>query len=175
MSRLTTLSSNAIKAMYGSETDQALIMLLTIYDPATNQPVLRLSDSFTGRLNSLTTDTEIVYGVTSRSSDYLFLPMQITLPTEQETGVGTCSVNLNYASPEAITLIRTQLTKPTKVLLELVLSGSTNTVEATFPDFYITSVNYSAEQISLNLEMISLSREPFPCYSFTPGYFPGLF
>jgi hypothetical protein len=176
MSRLTRLSSQAIRAMYGSETDQALIMLLTVYDPVNNTAIVgRMADSFTGRLPALTTDEEIVYGVTSRSNDFYFLPMEITLPGEQETGAGQCSITLNYASPDLIAAIRTTLTKPTKILLELVLSGSPDTVEASFSDFYITSVNYDAQKISLSLDMISLSREPFPCFNFTPGYFPGLF
>jgi hypothetical protein len=162
--------------MYGSETDQALIMLLTIYDPSNPTQIIgRMSDSFIGRLSSLTTDSEIMYGVQSRGNEYYFLPMEISLPSEQETGVGQCSITLNYTSPELISTIRSSITKPTKILIELVLSGSPNTVEATFSDFYITSVNYNAEKISLSLDMVNLSREPFPCFSFTPGYFPGLF
>jgi hypothetical protein len=176
MSRLTRLSPQAIRAMYGSETDQALIMLLTVYDPVNNTSIVgRMSDSFINRLPALTTDSEIVYGVTSRSNDYYFIPMEITLPSEQETGVGQCGITLNYASPDLIAAVRTAITKPTKILLELVLSGSPDTVEASFSDFYITSVTYDAQKISLSLDMINLSREPFPCYSFTPGYFPGLF
>lgn len=175
MSRLSTLSPNAIKAMFSTETDQTLIMLLTVYKPDSSIPLLRLADNFTGRLDSLTTDTEVVYGTQSRSQNFLFLPMQITLPTEQETGVGQFGITFNYASPEAVAIIRNDLTKPTKVLLELVLSSSPDTVEVSFADFYITSATYNAQQINLSLDMISLSREPFPCYGFTPAYFPGLF
>jgi len=176
MSRLTRLSPQAIRAMYGSETDQALIMLLTVYDATDNSTIIgRMADGFTGRLPALTTEAEIVYGVTSRSNDYYFIPMEITLPGEQETGVGQCSITINYAAPDLIAAIRAGITKPTKILLELVLSGSPDTVEASFADFYITSVNYDAQKISLSLDMINLSREPFPCFSFTPGYFPGLF
>jgi len=175
VSRLTSLSANAIRAMYGSETDQGLITLITIYDPITNVVAYRLADSYTGRLASVTTDQEIIYGVTSRSNEYSFLPMQITLPSENDTGLGQCNIVLNYAMPEVIVLIRSKLFKPTKVLIELVLSGSPNTVEVSFTDFSITSVGYNAQQITLNLEMVSLIREPFPCYNFTPGYFPGLF
>jgi len=176
MSRLTRLSPQAIRAMYGSETDQAIIMLLTVFDPVNNIAVVgRIADSFIGRLPALTTELEIVYGVTSRGNDYYFLPMEIALPGEQEAGVGQCSITLNFASPDLIAQIRNTLTKPTKILIELVLSGSPDTVEASFADFYITSVSYDADKISLSLDMINLSREPFPCYNFTPGYFPGLF
>lgn len=176
MSRLTSLSQNAVQAMFSTETTEQLVMLITVENPNNaSLPALRLADTFTTRLTSLTTDTEIIYGVTSRGNDYIFLPLQITLPTEQDTGVGNYSIILNYADPEIIRMIRTELTKPAKVLLELVLGSTPDRVEVSFSDFYITSVNYSAQQITLNLEMVSLSREPFPCYNFTPGYFPGLF
>jgi hypothetical protein len=177
MSRLTSLSPQAIRAMYSSETDQDLIALLTIYDPNTPTTVLfRFADTYTTRLADQTTDQEIVYGVTSNSNEYSFLPFQVTLPTEQDTGMGQCSIIISYALPEAIAVIRDGLfNKPAKVLIQYVLSGTPDVVEVSFIDFYITSVNYSAQQITLNLDMISLSREPFPCFNFTPGYFPGLF
>lgn len=174
MSRLSSLSPAAIKAMYASETDEQLIMLLTIYDPTTSAP-FRLADGFTGRLLNLTTDSEVIYGVTSRTNDYVFLPMQISLPSEQNTGVGEFSVTLNFVSPEVVTLIRSNLIGPTKILLELILSNSPNTVEASFSNFYITNVSYNSESVTLNMSMISYNVEPFPSYNFTPSYFPGLF
>jgi len=180
MSRINTLSSAAIKAMFSSETDQQLIMLFTIFDPngstdpaAATTPV-RLADGYTGRL-SATTDAEVIYGVTSRSNEFVFLPMQLNLPSEQETGVGECSITLNYVTPEAIELIRTHLFSQTKVLIELVLSSTPNYVEASFSEFYINNVTYNAEAITLNLSMVSYNKEPFPSFNFTPSYFPGLF
>lgn len=176
MSRLTRLSPEAIRAMFSSESDQTLIMLLTIYDPADeSQVVFRFADNYTQRISSLTTEAEVVYGVPSRAQDYVFLPMDVSLPSEQDTGVGACNLTLQYVTREAIELIRTELNKPTKVQLELVLSGSPDTVEAVFPGFYITSATYNADSIKFDLTMINYAREPFPCYNFTPSYFPGLF
>lgn len=189
MSRLSTLSASAIKAMFSSETDERLIMLITIFDPnSPATPVIRLADGYTQRLTQnnpgdipgqpVTTDSDVIYGVVSRNHNYVFLPMEIQIPGEQETGLGNCSIVLQYVTPEAVELIRTQLNGPAKVSIELVLAGSTsspNNVEASFPGFYITNVTYSAESINLDLTMIDYAREPFPCYSFIPSYFPGLF
>lgn len=176
MSRLSTLSAAAIRAMFSSETDENIIMLLTIYDPTnTSQVAFRLADSYTQRIESLTTDAEVVYGVPSRGENFVFLPMNIGLPAEQDTGVGTCTLTLQYVTREAIELIRTELTKPTPVKIELVLSGSPGVVEAVFPGFYITGATYNADSINFELTMINLAREPFPCYNFIPSYFPGLF
>lgn len=173
MSRLSSLSSSAVKAMFSSETQESVIMLLTVYDPTTNSPIIRLADSFTKRISE--TADDVIYGVTSRSTDFSFLPMEISLPTEQDTGAPSCSISLKYVTTEAISLVRTQLTKPTKILIEMVLSGSPDTVEASFPGFYITSATYNAESINFELSMISYAVEPFPAFNFTPSYFPGLF
>jgi hypothetical protein len=175
MSRLNSLSQSAIKAMFASETSEALILLITITDPTDPANPIRLADGFTGRLASLTTDTEVYYGVTSNSHDYLFLPMQLNLPGEQETGAAQCSLTLNFVTKEAIQLIREKLTSPVDVQIDLVLSSTPDHVEASFAGFKITNVSYNADQITFDLNMVSLSREPFPCFTFTPANFPGLF
>lgn len=175
MSRLSSLSPQAIKAMFSSETDEQLITLLTIQDPAQPNIPVRLADSFTQRITGLTTDDEVIYGVVSRGLNYLFLPMEITLPSEEDAGVGRCNIVFNFVTPEAIKLVRENLLNPTRVTLELILASSPNTVEAIFSGFYIVSASYNAQSITLELDMIDYSREPFPCYNFTPNYFPGLF
>ena len=180
MSRLGRLSPAAIKAMFSSETDEQLIMLLTVFDPngssdpaAATTPI-RLSDNYTQRL-SATTDDEVIYGVVSNSNEYMFIPMTLNLPNDQETGPGDCTITLNFVTPETITVIRDHLRVRTKVLIELVISSNLNYVEATLQDYYITSATYNAETVTLNLGMVSYNTEPFPSFSFTPSYFPGLF
>jgi len=180
MSRLNSLSQSAVRAMFASETPEALILLVTITNPADPTTPIRLADGYTNRITSLTTDTDVIYGVTSTinggiSRDYLFLPMQIALPGEEEAGSAQCSLVLNFVTKEAIELIRYHLTSPVSVQIDLVLASSPNTVEASFSGFKITNVTYNADQITFDLNMVSLSREPFPCFTFTPANFPGLF
>lgn len=175
MSRLNSLSQSAIRAMFASETQEALILLITITDPANANVPVRLADSYTGRLSSLTTEDEIIYGVHSNGHDYVFIPMQLTLPGEQEAGAAQCNLTLNFVTKEAIQLIRERLTSPVEVQIDLVLSGSPDHIETSFSGFRITNVTYNADQITFDLNMVSLSREPFPCFSFTPANFPGLF
>lgn len=179
MSRLNSLSQSAIKAMFSSETPEALILLITITNPADLANPVRLADGYTNRISSLTTDTDVVYGVTSTisgtSKDYIFLPMQLALPGEEEAGASQCSLVLNFVTKEAIDLIRTHLTSPVSVQIDLVLASSPNTLETSFSGFKITNVTYNADQITFQLNMVSLNREPFPCFTFTPANFPGLF
>jgi hypothetical protein len=96
------------------------------------------------------------------------------LPSEPDSGVSVASIAINDVTRYVVPLIRT-LRKPPKILLELVLNKTPNVVEVVFTDFYISSFTYSADSVSGELSMINFDREPFPQFSFTPQYFPGLF
>lgn len=173
MSRLTTMSPEAIRAIFSPEADSDLLFLLTIYDPANPATVVaRICDGFTKRISE--TADEVVYGVTSRGADFVFLPMEISLPTEEEAQAPRCSIVLRDVTRYVIPIIRT-ITGPPTVKMELVLSKTPDTVEATFTGFYISSFSYNADSVTADLSMIDYEREPFPMHSFTPAYFPGMF
>ncbi len=173
MSRLTTMSPDAIRAIFSPEADSDLLFLLTIYDPINPSTVVaRLSDGFTKRISE--TADEVVYGVTSRSQDFIFLPMEISLPTEEEAQAPRCSIILRDVTRYVIPIVRT-IVGPPSVKMELVLSKTPDTVEASFAGFYISNFSYNADSVTADLSMIDYEREPFPMHSFTPAYFPGMF
>jgi hypothetical protein len=173
MSRLTTMSPEAIKAVFSPDADADLIFLLTIYNPASpSQVVARLADGFTQRISE--TDTDVIYGVKSNGSDFIFLPMEIGLPTEEEAQAPRCSITLHDVTRYVTPIIRT-ITAPPPIKMELVLSKTPNIVEVSFDGFYINSFTYNANSVTASLSMIDLEREPFPAHSFTPRYFPGMF
>lgn len=175
MSRLSTMSPEAIKAVFSSETDSDLILLFTVFDPDNpNQVIARFCDGYTQRLETLTTDEQVVYGIVSRGNNFIFLPIQITLPGEDEANTQQASITIYDVTQYVVPIMRT-LTGPPKVLMEMVLSKSPDTVEISFNNFYISNFKYNAESVSINLSMIDYSVEPFPQYSFTPNIFPGLF
>jgi hypothetical protein len=167
------MSPEAIRAIFSPEADSDLLFLLTIYDPANPSTVVaRLADGFTQRLSE--TSDEIIYGVMSRTQEFMFLPMEISLPTEDEAQAPRCSLILRDVTKYVIPIIRT-ITGPPKVKMELVLSKTPDTVEASFSGFYISSFTYNADSVTADLSMIDYEREPFPMHAFTPAYFPGMF
>jgi len=173
MSRLTSMSPAALKAVFSPEADDDLITLLTIYNPDNETQVLaRIADGFTQRISE--TDDEVVYGVVSNGMEYIFVPMQLSLPSEDEAQAPRCSIVLNDVTRYVTPLIRT-ITSPPRIRLELVLSKTPDVVEVSFSDFYINSFTYNAESVTADLAMIDYEREPFPMHSFTPRYFPGMF
>ena len=175
MSRLNTMSQAAIAALFSPDAQSTLITLLTIYDPNDDTTVLlRIADNYTQRLSDASTDADISYGIISRSTNFYFLPMEVTLPSEEANTAPRCSIVLTDVTKQVVPIIR-QISGPPRVKIELVLNSSPDTVEVSFDKFYLSSISYNANQVTAELSMIDFAVEPFPAYSFTPKYFPGLF
>ena len=174
MSRVSSMTAEAIRTVFSPDADADLFMLLTIYDPANPQVVvMRICDGYTQRISE--TDDDVVYGVVGPTGhSFTFIPMQITLPQEDEAQAPKCSITFNDVTRFATPLIRT-ITGPPKVLLQLVLSSSPSVVEVSFDGLYIDSFTYNADSVVASLSMIDYEREPFPMHTFSPKYFPGLF
>jgi hypothetical protein len=167
------MSPQAIRAVFSPESDADLFFLLTIYDPDNpSEVVMRLSDGYTKRISE--TADEVIYGLTSRGHDFTFLPIEVSLPTEEEAQAPRCSLVLHDVTRQAMPIVRS-ISGPPKVTLELVLSKTPDIVEASFAGFYISNFSYNSDSITAELSMIDYEREPFPMHSFTPAYFPGMF
>jgi hypothetical protein len=167
------MSPNALKAVFSPDSDDDLIILLTVYDPDNESNVIaRLSDGYTKRISE--NESDVIYGVTSNGFDYTFLPMEISLPSEDEAQAPRCSIVMYDVTRYLTPIIRT-ITSPPRIKLELVLSKSPDVIEVSFSDFFISNFTYNAESVSAELSMIDYEREPFPSHSFTPQYFPGMF
>ncbi len=167
------MSPSALKAVFSPDSDDDLIILLTIYDPSNEtQVIARIADGYTKRISE--TESDVMYGVTSNGNDYMFLPMEITLPSEDEAQAPRCSIVMYDVTRYLTPIIRT-ITAPPRIKMELVLSKTPDVVEVSFSDFYISNFTYNADSVSAELSMIDYEREPFPKDSFTPQYFPGMF
>lgn len=167
------MSPNALKAVFSPDSDDDLIILLTVYDPLNDtQVIARLADGFTKRISE--TESEVFYGVTSNGFDYTFLPMEISLPSEDEAQAPRCSIVMHDVTRFLTPIIRT-ITAPPRIKLELVLTKSPDVVEVSFTDFYINNFSFTADSVTADLTMIDYEKEPFPMHSFTPRYFPGMF
>jgi hypothetical protein len=167
------MSPNALKAVFSPDSDDDLIILLTIYNPENESEVIfRLADGYTKRISE--TADEVFYGVTSNGNDYTFLPMEISLPSEDEAQAPRCSIVMHDVTRYLTPIIRT-IVGPPRIKLELVLSKSPDVVEVSFSDFYISNFTYNSDTVNADLAMVDYEREPFPMHSFTPRYFPGMF
>lgn len=205
MSRLTSLSPAALKAMFSPDADDTLMSLLTLTGSGIVQPV-RLVDNYTHRFEYLngtqmtvtviatnvsstftyaSTDAIIkdainsdidnpIYGTISNSRPFIFLPYNLTLPTEEQAAAPRCSITINDVSRLMIPILR-PLQAPPLVSISLVLSNTPDAVEVNFPDFLMGGISYNASSITAELTVESLATEPFPSGTFTQSNFQGLF
>lgn len=174
MSRLATMSAAAVEALFAAESNDTLVLLVRIYDPDTGEVIARIADNYTQRITDLTTDLDLVYGIVSNGNEYIFLPVEITLPSESQDGSSKFSLTINDVTQHLTPLIRT-ISGPPQVELDIVLKSQPNIVEAQFKDFFVSSISYNSNTVSCEMSMINYQVEPFPVYSFTPKYFRGLF
>jgi len=173
LSRLSTLSGNAIAQMLSPDAQDSLAVLLTFTGAGIVTPV-RIADSYTGRIAGLTTDDEVVHGMVSRGNNFIYLPFQITMPDEQVASAPRCQITMFDVTRYLVPVLRT-ITNPPNVLLELVMRGTPDTVEISFSGFQMGGISYNKDQITAELVVQSLAAEPFPAHTFTPSFFPGLF
>lgn len=167
----TSLTSETLRAMFAAETGYYPILLLTISHPNLATP-LRISSDATQRL--AVSDTDIVYGTSSRGLDFVFLPLSLNLPVDSEQEAPRTTISMDNIDRSMVPIIRS-LTSPPTLTIELVMSCSVGVVEATFPDFELTGIKYDALTISGTLALDMFVTEPFPAGSFTPSQFPGIF
>ena len=80
---MTTTSLNFREATNAQETGRVPIALITLSHADLADDILISTDP-TQELSGLTTDTEKVYGTTSDSKEYVFLPVRIKLPDDTD-------------------------------------------------------------------------------------------
>jgi len=166
-----TLSSDALKAFYASETGDYPIILLEISHSSLSNNIYISSDA-TQRISTSTED--IIYGTVSNGIDYVFMPFEINLPNDVDDAAPTTQISIDNVSRRLITTIRTIQTAP-YITMKVVMYSNPDVVEVVFPNFRLDSISYDAMTLTGDLSTELMDKEPFPSGTFTPAYFPGLF
>lgn len=163
-----TLSNAAKAALYAQSTDEAFIILVTINHSTFTDPVRVASDP----LELL--PVAGVRGVVSRGEEFVFLPFNIELPAQDDSGVAKARLSVDNISREIVAAVRTA-TSALSINIEIVLASDPDTVEVSIEDFRLDRVTYDALTVSGDISVEYFDLEPFPARRFTPSDFPGLF
>jgi hypothetical protein len=167
------LSLEGQKAVYAQETGDYPIILLTFTHPELSEP-LYISTDPTERLVNLTTDENVVYGTQSNGHEYVYCPVEIALPSEEEDSPPQTQLSLSNIGREMVGAIRSLRTSPT-VSIAVVLASDTNRIEGELSGFTFTDVEINSLTITGNLVLDLMTNEPFPYRTFTPSTALGLF
>jgi Domain of unknown function (DUF1833) len=151
--------STAFKqAAFAAQTGQIPLWLLTI-------------EAESGEPMRLVNNTQ---NVTSRGQTFIAFPFQIHAPDDREDQLPQVQLAIDNVDRSIVAWARTVLQAPT-LALELVLAGTPDVVEAGPFHFTLRDVTYDALVVTGTLAFENILGEPFPQYSFTPNYFPGIF
>lgn len=168
MSRTTSTAFR--DAVYRPETGEVYVLLLTLNhnDLATS---IRVS---TDNKDTFVVDSETVRGTISNGNNFVYLPMEITLPDDSDESITQAKISIDNINRDILLSIRT-LDSPPTVSIQIVLASSPNTYEAQFNDFVLRDVTADALVISGTLSLSNFLNEPFPGGTMLPSNFSGLF
>lgn len=175
------LSARALRAFFAQDCDENVILLLKLYGANLAAPIY-LANGHTQRLDALTTDDDVFYGVVSQGVEHVFLPFTLEMPSDEADSAPRASLTIHNATGLITSEIRT-LNAPPKVRIQVVLQGSSaadNGTAVSLPEISIdgldlTGISYNQDTVTGNLSIESLATEPFPCHTMTPATFYGLF
>lgn len=168
MSREFSLTT--IRAMMEQQTGDWPVMLLTI-DHDDLDEALHVSSDATTRIGEV--DGRIVYGTSSRGTDFVFYPVSMALPSDEDGAAPATTLSIE-TSQDVMEVVRS-LSSPPSLLMELVMGSDPDTVEMSQPDFAIISVDYNINTITAEVTVDFLAGEPMPAGKYRPGSHPGLF
>lgn len=155
---MNNISPQLLAQFYGQNSDDPLLMLVTISHP-----------SFTTiRLVNNTED------IVSRSNTYLSFPMNITPPADDGETVREVSIEFDNVSLELITEFR-QITSPADIKIEIVLASDPDQVQLSYEELKLRNISYDKQRIRAKLYMDSFLNVELTSESYGATNFPGLF
>lgn len=165
---MRSLSLAARTAINAQTTDECFIQLVTITSDALTTPILVADDAFE------VLPTAGVRGVLSRGSEFIYLPFTLSMPNDDDTGIGRAQISIENVSRQIIQAILST-SGQIDIKVEVVLASDVDVVEYVLDNFILESVNFDALTITGQMTIQYYDREPFPCKRFTPSDFGGLF
>lgn len=147
-----------IPAIHQPSTNEAFLFLLTV-TPASGAAPIRVVNNNED--------------ITSRGDLFQAFPFSIQLALDDGEKQPEISLRVANASQEFITAIR-ELLDPPAVKLEMVLSGSPDTVEKSIDFLRLDNVEYDALWVSMTLRPINILGRTFPNTNYTGTEFPDL-
>lgn len=165
---MTSFSLDFRQAMADEHSDVVPILLLTFTHPSLPSP-LRLSSDRGPRLS----EDPLTYGTISRGNTFLWLPMSIILPGDDDQAAPELRLVIDAIDRNIYAVIRSS-SEPATCKLEMVQSGSVDTVEMSIDNLETQSAPYDDSSVQLVMGQESFWGEQWPRGLMTPTTAPGL-
>jgi hypothetical protein len=152
------ISPELLKQLYAQESEDPLILLLTLTHP-TFSPIY------------LANNTE---DIVSNGTSFAAFPMKIRLSADDGETQKEVSIDFDNVGLDLIDEIRTVVT-PISVKIDMILASDPDSIQMTIDDLKMRSVTYNSTRISAKLYYDSFLNVELTSEKYTPSTFPGLF
>jgi hypothetical protein len=163
----STVSDNFKRESFARESGDVHIVLVTIDHDDLSDPINVTQDP----MQVLSTG---VRGVVSNAVEYSAVPLEITLPVEDEDRMPMAQLKVDNIDRDILMAVRA-IGSPPDVTIKIVLASDPDVEEIVIDGFQIGKVTADAFTISGDLTTERLDLAPWPPGKFTPDKFPGLF
>lgn len=146
--------------MFASESDDGLLVLLTLTHPELDPPIRVVNDH---------------EDLTSRGNSFVGLQFRISLPGVDTQSPLRARLTIDGVSQQIMEQARRITSDPPRVLIEVVRLSDPEVVEMSYPNMQLQNVRPDGLRVSGDLIFADLATQSFTYINFTPGIFPGLF
>lgn len=154
-----TISDSSKAAFYGSETDDAFLILLTIDHDDFVSPVRVVNNS---------------EDITSNGELFIAFPFLLELPKDTDALAPQATLTIDNIDRQIITSLRSIASAPS-IKIEIIRAADPDTVEVSYDGMLLRDVTYDQSQVSGKIVLQRFDSEPYPAGRMTPKDFPGLF
>lgn len=162
-----TLSGTFRNAINSQETGEVYVVLLEISHSDLTEDLLVTTDN----KDVLTSG---VRGIISNSKEYVYLPFEITLEGQKESGLTDVRLAIDNISTEILRSVRAVSAKEKiKVNVKIVLASTPDNIEVELSDLSFVDINADAFTVEGSLQRTK-TRAQVAGQKITPAGFPGL-
>lgn len=146
--------------MYASQTGEAFLVLIDLGHPLMAEPV---------RVSSDAVDTA------AGGETYQHFPFRLTWPDDTDDAPPRAALSIDAVDRSIIQHVRQISGSPIQVTMRVVLASSPDVIEAGPCTFDMRDVEYTAFEVTGQLEYSDVANEAYPLPRFDPTNTPGAF
>ena len=168
------LSPTAKMSIMAQESDDREIALLTITHPKFTETLYISTDATQYLYDDEDTATP-VYGTVSNGHQFLYLPINATLPSSESDKAPEGSFSISNVSTLLSQYLIVVDDDYPRVSVDIVLASDPNTIVQSWPEFELTNATLDATTANVQIAMPHTDNEPTPWLRVVPAYFPNAF
>ena len=167
------LSPRTLSDVMQQQSPDSDIVLITITHPAWTVPV-RLSTHATAILRTDANTGEPIWGTVSRGEEYLYVPIQASLPASADEQPPEAHLIVSNVSRILAPYLKLVDKTAPRITLEVVNTAAPDVVDVAYPELDLSMVTWDANTVDATVVNNIASNEPMPWMRFNLANFPNM-